>query len=1077
MKAPSIIIGVGGIGSSICAQVAEMMPPGAPDSRQTRFVVMDTDINTIREIQRKGFHGTAICLSDNMTVGKCRDLMWERVSDWYPPGETFNKKSMTEGAGQQRAISRLALEYSFAEGKLRPLHRVIGDLHEISLENSDQPITFYIISSLAGGTGSGIVLPLSLYLNRYVVQKQGDALSSCKGFFLLSNVLEENVDSTLEVQSLDANSYAALKELSAFMQIEDGDSEEGRYQDLARAFSFGGGLQVSNGGWWDHSYEYCFLFGPRSMKGHGVHSPVDLQNMVARTVYMQACSPMQARNSSREDNKVRHNSMLQLKKSEAHLRRFGGIGCGELCYPEEQLWEYVSLCWAKEVMQGQWKKYDEMYRIREREEIKKKAEGQKWTMVKRGQEYVNAVASDGQSGLASEILRVCRTADGRNTWDCYLDALQDEIVRMLNAERKNNSENPAQEERMLNDNLHALTIFNKGKDLEQALGEVNRIFKIIAGKVSAIPAQYESYLGKVWFTLHPLDPDQPKHYMEYWLTEEGQFIHPNAVRYFLYQLRQAVEARKQLAKEQSEQALSQYVDLKEADPPRKRKLVRWSSRKCRQYYDEYEAAWDTLYRHVQMELFERILERCGKYAERLSVEYERFYDSYDQLLLEFHDRISLIEEELDRDHGVNKAYVCANRLCREKVLEELHSREASAQVDGGLSYYMFRMMCEERWKRLDDETRFQDMRAYWMEGLKPQLRRVLCSNILHAIDREEVYKNGVRADARKLRARVEKAREELACPLVQFDLKNHIDRNQGITIYCYNSGLEKETGVYQQVVQWLKGQAGVDDPFYCSPFQIVFYYSFIGLSAAELLDYLHGPDVTLPEGSGFRSYEEMIMDIGRGQNGVTPHSSKNWHNLKYLPDPQKQHQFRQEVYMGTAFFYACLKGKITQYAVGDNYRFQKSDGNNVEKSRLVDCFDALYGDQDLFRKWRGEMRAEIDKNWSDCKDPVHTLLDGKCLWKPFWECSLELNKRTWTERWVRVMLYAGKQFVAECLGGANEPGRRSDWGRVLYQELEKLREIIAAEQKKQAEDAMEKGRISNQDVLKEIETFCLGFSS
>lgn len=348
MKAPSIIIGVGGIGSSICARVAGMMPDNAPDSNQTRFVVMDTDINTIREIQRKGFRGTAICLSDNMTVGKCRDLMWDRIADWYPKGETFNKKSMTEGAGQQRAISRLALEYSFAEGKLRPLHRVIGELHEISLQNSGQPITFYIISSLAGGTGSGIVLPLALYLNRYVVQKQGDALSSCKGFFLLSNVLEDDVDSTLEVQSLDANSYAALKELSAFMQIEDGDSGQGRYQELKGAFSFGGKRRANGGGWWDHSYEYCFLFGLRNVKGHGTHSPVDLQNMVARAVYMQACSPMQARNSSREDNKVRHNSMLQLKNSEAHLRHFGGIGCGELCYPEEQLWEYYDF-WVQKM--------------------------------------------------------------------------------------------------------------------------------------------------------------------------------------------------------------------------------------------------------------------------------------------------------------------------------------------------------------------------------------------------------------------------------------------------------------------------------------------------------------------------------------------------------------------------------------------------------------------------------------------------------------------------------------------------------------------------------------------------------
>lgn len=1074
MKAPSIIIGAGGIGSSICARVAEMMPANAPDRRQTRFVIMDTDVNTIREVQRKGFRGTAICLSNNMTVGKCRGLMKDQIADWYPEGETFNKKSMTEGAGQQRAISRLALEYSLREGKLRPLHRVINDLHEISLQHSDQPITFYIISSLAGGTGSGIVLPLSLYLNRYVVQKQGDALSSCKGFFLLSNVLEENVDSALEVQSLDANSYAALKELSAFMQIEDGDTEQGRYQNLGDAFSLSGMRERSGGGWWDHSYEYCFLFGLRNVKGHGIHSPVDLQNMVARAVYMQACSPMQARNSSREDNKVRHNSMLQLKNSEAHMRRFGGIGCGELCYPEEQLREYFSLCWAKDVMQGQWKKYDELYRARELEEVRKKSEGRKWTVVKRGQEYISAVHADNQSSLGREILHACRTDDGHNTWDGYLDALQDEIVRIFNAERDNNTQNPFHKERALNDNLFILTTNVKKKRLFEASKEVNQLFKDVNAEVRALPAQYESYLSKTWFTLHPLDSNLQKYHMEYWLTKEEQFIHPNAIRYFLYQLRQAIEVRKQSAQEQSEHAQSEYSDIL-ADPPlREWKVFPYSRSKYMQYYDSYSAAWDELYRFAQAELFKRLLVKCGEYVDRLIAEYERFYDSYDQLLLEFDDRISLIAEELDRDQGVSWAYVCADRLCREKALEEIRNEEALARVDGALSYYLFQTMCGERWKKIDDETRFQDMRSYWMDGLKPRLQHTMCQNILHAIDKEEVYKNGIRANAQILRARIERAKEELASPLVQFDLKNYIDRNQGITIYCYNTILEKETGIYQQVVNWFKGQEGVDDPFYCTPFQIVFYYSFIGLSAAELLDYLHGPTVTLPTGSAFLSYEDMVTDLGKGHGGVTPHSSRKWHNFNYMPDPQKHYQFQQEVWMGMAFLYAYLKGRIMEKPTGNatGYRF-KENGQWVERKRLVDCFEVLYTDQGLFHEWSRNMQAELCEIWTTDEDPVDTLLNRKCLWELFWICSRELNGHTWTEHWRNVMLYAGKQFVIECMSGIEEPDRRFDWGKVLLREWKKLGEL-KADQGGTPEESEEKGIISNLQILKEIQDFCLG---
>ena len=120
-RAPSVIIGVGGIGSDICASVERMMPADAPDKDGVRFVIIDTDVNSIQDLQRKGFRGTAITLTDNMTVGTCRTLMEQHIKDWYPTSKVFDRKSMTEGAGQQRAISRLALEYAVLEGKLSPL--------------------------------------------------------------------------------------------------------------------------------------------------------------------------------------------------------------------------------------------------------------------------------------------------------------------------------------------------------------------------------------------------------------------------------------------------------------------------------------------------------------------------------------------------------------------------------------------------------------------------------------------------------------------------------------------------------------------------------------------------------------------------------------------------------------------------------------------------------------------------------------------------------------------------------------------------------------------------------------------
>ena len=128
MRAPAVIIGVGGIGSDICARIERMLPQDAPDRGVFRFVIMDTDVNTIRDIKRNGFGGTTIRLSDNMTVNACLEMLKKgTLADWYPENGIFANKAMTEGAGQYRSVSRLAFEYAVHETKLDELERIIKE--------------------------------------------------------------------------------------------------------------------------------------------------------------------------------------------------------------------------------------------------------------------------------------------------------------------------------------------------------------------------------------------------------------------------------------------------------------------------------------------------------------------------------------------------------------------------------------------------------------------------------------------------------------------------------------------------------------------------------------------------------------------------------------------------------------------------------------------------------------------------------------------------------------------------------------------------------------------------------------
>ena len=229
----------------------------------------------------------------------------------------------------------------------------------------------------------------------------------------------------LERKSLDANAYAAVKELSAFMRAADGGGVQAELSYLM------GGKEPRS----KASYEYCYLFGLTNERNKDICSFEELKGVVADAVYMQACSPMQERNDSREDNTLRHVGMLGESNQENWLRRFGGIGCGRLVYPYEELVRYFGLCWAKDTMGKTWRQYDEEY-FRKRKRLKDQESIVPNTAeLDQGEEYIKAVDDAGPSDrLAAYIRTECVEQGGdKARWELYLEALNAEAGREVAA--------------------------------------------------------------------------------------------------------------------------------------------------------------------------------------------------------------------------------------------------------------------------------------------------------------------------------------------------------------------------------------------------------------------------------------------------------------------------------------------------------------------------------------------------------------------------------------------------------------------------------------------------------------------
>ena len=183
MIAPTLLVGLGGTGSKIVCRVSKMVTE--EQRKHIGFAVFDTDINELREIREQNPFIKTIQTSTNLTVGEYLNIDTHARDTWFPVNGILNSKSLTEGAGQVRAISRLALDTAIRAGNMEPLHNAIEDLYKLEGDSSEQALRVVIVSSLAGGTGSGLILPVALYLKNYLATKFQASANITRGFFIL----------------------------------------------------------------------------------------------------------------------------------------------------------------------------------------------------------------------------------------------------------------------------------------------------------------------------------------------------------------------------------------------------------------------------------------------------------------------------------------------------------------------------------------------------------------------------------------------------------------------------------------------------------------------------------------------------------------------------------------------------------------------------------------------------------------------------------------------------------------------------------------------------------------------------
>ena len=102
------------------------------------------------------------------------------------------------------------------EDKLTSFWQEIEKIFPVTSDQTEYGVRVIIVTSLAGGTGSGMFLQIALYLREMLRKKLQHHNILIRGAFLMPDVLvKTRTVSGKEFETVQANGYASLKELHA----------------------------------------------------------------------------------------------------------------------------------------------------------------------------------------------------------------------------------------------------------------------------------------------------------------------------------------------------------------------------------------------------------------------------------------------------------------------------------------------------------------------------------------------------------------------------------------------------------------------------------------------------------------------------------------------------------------------------------------------------------------------------------------------------------------------------------------------------------------------------------------------
>ena len=344
---PTLVVGLGGTGHAtlVWLKAALQEAFGTEVFKTVRLLLIDT---ADEDFHARGSDGRLVRLGsdEKLVIGYVPTTRVLQNLDRYPAMQDFITKDLsaqaiTAGAKQTRKLGRLALMYHF-NSIVPPLENILFNLCNIRLPDLQigdaaretgrvvdiQGLNAFIVTSICGGTGSGIFLDIA-FLIRNIAFRLGlpEEFVFVNAALVLPTVFREVHDR----EPLEANAYAALQELDYLNRVNK----------FKKVYPRDWKVEVPR-----RPFDVCYLVDAINQRGKTLENLAQVAPMLADCIRLQIASQVGQAQRSVFDNI----HILAGKSPKGYPTAYSGLASASLLFPAQKVIDACAARYASDLL-------------------------------------------------------------------------------------------------------------------------------------------------------------------------------------------------------------------------------------------------------------------------------------------------------------------------------------------------------------------------------------------------------------------------------------------------------------------------------------------------------------------------------------------------------------------------------------------------------------------------------------------------------------------------------------------------------------------------------------------------------